>query len=136
MNTIEIKAGYESYTIDQAFTSKKLFFLFYSPIPKSAYDVFKKEYAASGKSIDWSVGMIEEPQLFGMSWMGLPDASGDKKIQGEFVAFKMVGDYSQFKTVWTKIMKDYPKLKEGYHIYKTDPSVTKTEDNVTYIIFR
>ena len=136
MNKLEIKPTYEHYTLDQSFTTKKLFFLLYFPVPVSAYQKFKNEYLAKGNTIDWNIGMIEEPKLLGNSWMGLADVNGNKKVSGDFVAYKMVGDYKQFRTVWPQIMKDYPKIKEGYHIYKTDPAITKMEDNITYIIFR
>jgi len=139
MNTdilLPIKDGYTTFTINTRFTTKKSFFFLWMLVPMKKYGEFKKEFQDSGKTIDWSVGMIEKPKMIGTSFIGLPDPKGDVLVEGDFVSYKMVGDYRQFKSVWKKIMTDYPVIKEAYHLYQTNPDVTKMEENVTMIIFR
>jgi hypothetical protein len=135
-NLPTLKEGYARFTMNVHFVTKKSFFFFWMLIPMKKYSEFKKEFQGTGKVIDWSVGMVEKPKMFGASFIGLPDPKGDLLIEGDFVAYKMVGDYRQFKKVWKKIMTDYPNIKEAYHLYQTNPDVTKMEENVTLIIFR
>lgn len=133
---LPLKPGYELMTMKTRFTIKKAPYFLWMPVPMSTYGKIKKEFQALGKPIDLSIGMIENPKMIGIGYVGLPDPEGTLEITGDFVAYKMVGDYAQFKTVWGQIMKDYPKISEGYHLYKTDPDVTPKEENITYILIR
>jgi len=79
--------------------------------------------------------MIEKSVMFGFGgWLGLSAPDGDKEINKDFVAYRIIGDYSQIKSAYQKVMKDYPKIKELYTLYLTDPSVTKKEENITLIL--
>lgn len=135
-NALEIKVGYFLHKLNSNFVTKKVFYFLYMPVPMSKYEELKNDFTSAGKNINWTIGMIEKPKMFGYSWIGLSDVTGDTKIEGDFVAYKMVGNYTQFKSAWKKIMNDYPKMTEAYHLYLTDPNVTKMEENITYIVFR
>jgi hypothetical protein len=132
----DIKEGYVMHHVDASFITKRMFFFFWMPVTKGRYESLKSDFVKDGKTIDWSVGMIEEPKMFGSGRIGLSDASGDMKVSGDFIAYTMKGSYAQFKDVWPKIMKDYPNIKEAYHFYQTDPTMTKEEDTITVIAFR
>ena len=135
-NNLQLKDGYFIHHVDASFITKNLFYILHMPIQMKKYEELKNEVKNQGKTIDWTVGMIEKSKMFGMGWIGLADPAGTVKVEGDFIAYKMIGDYKQFKNVWKKIMTDYPKITEAYHIYMTDPNVTKMEENITYIIFK
>jgi hypothetical protein len=131
-----LQEGYAMHHVDATFVTKKILFFFWMPITKGRYESLKSDFVQGGKTIDWNIGMIEEPKMFGFGRIGLSHFSGDMKVQGDFISYTMKGSYSQFKDIWPKIMKDYPNIKEAYHFYQTDPTVTKEEDNITVIAFR
>jgi hypothetical protein len=133
---LELKDGYFTHPLDHHFTSKSMPYALYMPLAKGRYSDIKSEFRNAKKDINWSVGMIEAPKMFGLGWIGLEEKNGDKYVSGEFIGYKIVGDYAQFRYVWKKIMTDYPKISEAYHLYMTDPDVTAMEENITYIIFR
>lgn len=134
---LDIKDGYEKYSLNQTFFTKKVFMFFWKPVRMSVYEDIKNLFTSQNKELNIeSIGMLEEPKFIGFGRVGLADPAGNTAISGDFIAYKMVGAYTQFKPAWMKIMKDYPKLKEGYHLYKTDPTKTKEEENITYILVR
>lgn len=137
INNLPLKDGYFIHNIDAKFTIKKAFYFFHIPIPMSIYESLKNTFKKQGKAIDLSIGMIEASKLFGIGYIGLNDTKdGNVYLKKDFIAYKMIGDYKQFKSSWKKIMSDYPKITEAYHLYMTDPTVVKPEENITYIIFR
>ena len=80
--------------------------------------------------------MIEQAKYFGFGKIGLTHETGDWEIVGDFIAYKIVGDYNQMRSAYRKIQKDYPKAQNFYNVYLTDPNITKMEENITYIIFQ
>ena len=135
---INLKPGYFTHRINSTFITAPSFYLWYIPIPMSVYELFKKKISQMGIIIDWSVGMLESPRKFGFGWLGVPyqnQTSSSVAISKDFIAYKLVGDYKQMKDIYKKIMTDYPTILESYHLYLTDPNITKIEDNITYILF-
>ncbi len=133
---VEIKNGYFKHSISSCFVTRPMLFIYYMPIMMWAYNSLKNYFIKHNYNIDWSIGMLERPKMFGFGYIGLSHTSGDRIINGEFIAYKMVGDYRNFKRVYNKIMSDYPHSRDFYHQYLTDPSVTKIENNITYILFK
>lgn len=108
------------------------------PIQMSKYDQIKQEFTSK----NWDscmgpdgVGMIEQAKAFGFGRIGLVHETGDWKIDSEFIAYKIIGEYKQMRTAYKKIMTDYPNASNFLNLYRTDPNITKMEDNITYILF-
>jgi hypothetical protein len=134
----DLKPGYFSYRVNARFITVPSFYFFYMPVPMSMYESFKKKLTNMGITIDWSIGMIESPRKFGMGWLGVAydhNTTSSVVIEKDFIAYKMLGDYKQMRDVYKKIKIDYPNILESYHLYLTDPKITKMEDNITYILF-
>ena len=130
-----VKLGYEPYTINAKFKTIKPFYFMYIPVGMSMYDELKNIFKKENREIDFKIGMIEKSVMFGFGgWIGLAAPDGDKEINQDFVAYRIVGDYSQIKNAYQKVIKDYPQAKSLYSLYLTDPSVTKKEDNITLIL--
>jgi hypothetical protein len=135
MPNLIVKQGYEPYTINTKFKTIKPFYFMYMPVPMSKYEDLKNIFKKENREIDFKIGMLEKSVMFGFGgWLGLAAVDGDKEIDQDFVAYRIVGDYSQIKTAYQKVMKDYPKAKELYSLYLTDPNITKKEENVTLIL--
>jgi hypothetical protein len=137
---LQLKDGYFKHVIKENFLTKSLFFFRFMPLQMNKYEELKKEYQTN-----WKVGMIEKATLVGNGWIGVQIKSEDKQltsykhrvkhIDEEFLAYKIIGDYSQLREVYGKIMKDYPQVKNYYNLYLTDPKITKKEENIAYILF-
>ena len=135
MPKLIVKQGYELYTINAKFKTIKPFYFIFMPVPVSKYDELKNNFKKENRLIDFKTGMIEKSVMFGFGgWIGLAALDGDKEINQDFVAYRIVGDYSQIKSAYQKVTKDYPRAKQFYSLYLTDPSVTKKEDNITLIL--
>ncbi len=128
--------GYFPHTINTKFQSMKALFVMYMPVPMSIYSAVKESIVSQGLEVDWKTGMIESSKMMWFGWIGLPHAYGDKVIKDDFIAYKVVGDYKWLKNAYKKVMTDFPKAHTFYNLYLTDPSVTKMEDNITYIVFK
>jgi hypothetical protein len=136
MVNIEIKNGYFRHTVDACFVTRPIFFLFYYPVTMWVYTSIKNYFVGNNYIIDWSVGMIEKPRKFGLGYAGLAHTSGDRIINGTFIAYKVVGDYNQLKGAYRKIMNDYKNSYDFYQLYLTDPKTTDKQKNITYILFK
>jgi hypothetical protein len=135
MPNLIVKQGYEPYTINTKFKTIKPFYFMYMPVPMSKYEDLKNIFKKGNREIDFTVGMIEKSVMFGFGgWIGLAAQDGDKEINQDFVAYRITGDYSQIKSAYQKVMKDYPQAKQLYSLYLTDPSTTKMDENVTLIL--
>ena len=80
--------------------------------------------------------MIEHATLQGNGWIGLAHPEGDMHISQDFIAYEIIGDYSQMKEAYANIMQDYPQAKDYYNLYLTDPALTPMEQNRTWILLQ
>jgi hypothetical protein len=135
MYSIDLKQGYFTHKINARFATLKPFYIMWMPMQMAKYEQLKNSFVQKKQEIDWSVGMIEKAKMFGFGWIGLSDKDGEEEVNQEFLAYKLVGDYKQMKVAYSKIMKDYPNIKEMYNLYLTDLNQTKPEENITYILF-
>jgi hypothetical protein len=126
---------YFKHTINDKFVTLKTFYIMWMPVQMNKYDELKNNFATANKQINWQTGMLEKAKAFGFGWIGLKDKDGDKEINQEFLAYKIIGDYKQMKDAYSKIMKDYKNIDQMYNLYLTDPKTTKIEENITYILF-
>ncbi|MDR2541745.1 MAG: hypothetical protein LBD11_08675 [Candidatus Peribacteria bacterium] len=128
--------GYFSHHINAHFVSEKMFYMMYMPMQKKKYETFTKAFKKKYGEVKWNTGMIEHGVRFGNGRIGFEHPSGDKSINQEFIAYKMLGDYKQMGEVYKKIMKDYPKAKDFYTLYLTDPRETPVDENKTRILIQ
>lgn len=127
---------YFLHRIEARFVSKKMFYCVYMPVQMSKYNELKDDFRKNNLPINWEMGMIEKACVLGFWTIGLTHESGDWNIEEEFIAYKLIWDYSQMKDTYAKIRKDYPKSCNFYNLYLTDPNITKMEENITYIMFQ
>lgn len=131
-----LQPGYEKVTLNQTFATMKGFYILFRPF-MVPYDKIASHVESS---LDF--GMIECAPLFGNGWIGLPVNSPQdtdletKTVQGVFISYTHVGPYKGLGQAYKKIMKDYPKSKDFYNVYVSEPDKTPAEELITKILFR
>jgi hypothetical protein len=133
---MQLLPDYFAHTLDTKLISKKMAYCAYMPIQMGKYNDLKEAFRYNKMPIDWNTGMIEQAKSFGFGKIGLAHETGDWEIHDDFIAYKIVGEYSQMRTAYRKIKQDYPTSENFYNVYLTDPNVTKVEENITYIVFQ
>jgi hypothetical protein len=132
----DLLPGYFIHTIHDVFVTKKMFYFMYMPAQMRKYNDLKNEFKEKGYAINWNTGMLEKASLCGFGWIGLTHEKGDKKMAEDFIAYEIIGPYSQMRDAYKKIRKDYPSACNFYNVYLTDANITKKEENKTRIIFK
>lgn len=132
----QIKEWYFEFDVNAKFMTKSMFYLMHIPMQMGNYTKLRDSAKSKWIDFDNCIGMIESAKAFWFGWIGMESSEGDKEVKGNFIAYEMVWDYKQMKQIYKKIMSDYPNSKNFYNLYRTNPSITPLEKNITYILFQ
>lgn len=130
----ELLPWYFAYSINTNFVTKAMQFENFMPVHMDDYTTFKQEFDQQYGKIHRESWMIEHATLQWNWWIWLAHPEWNIHISQDFIAYEIIGDYSQMQDAYAKIMQDYPQAKDYYNLYLTDPSITPIENNRTRIL--
>lgn len=132
----ELLSWYFAYSINTTFVTKPMEFENFMPVNMADYTAFKAEFEQRYGNIDRESWMLEHATLQWNGWIGLAHPEGDLHVSKDFIAYEIIGNYTQMKEVYVKILQDYPQAKDYYNLYLSDPAKTPMEKNRTWILIQ